>query len=124
MSHRRRGRRPPGFTPSGCRELYDVFLPMRGAERRRFFNQISDRVVVMAGVAMAILGYGSGGPLGALVGLAAGLAGAARAVVAGPIPARMTHPPHDGRTPRRPRGAGRPFLSSPGRDRGGVGPLA
>ena len=42
MSRRRRGRRPPGFTPPGCRELYNVVLPMRGAEKRRFFNELSD----------------------------------------------------------------------------------
>ena len=43
MSRRRgrRGRRPAGFTPPGCRELYNVILPMRGAEKRRFFNELS-----------------------------------------------------------------------------------
>jgi hypothetical protein len=37
----------------------------------------------MAGVAMAVVGYGAGGLPGALVGLAVGLAGAARAMVRG-----------------------------------------
>ena len=83
MSRRRRGRRPPGFTPPGCRELYSVFLPIRGAEKRRFFNEISDRLVVTAGVAAAVVGYGAGGLLGAVLGLAVGLAGAARAMVRG-----------------------------------------
>jgi hypothetical protein len=87
MSRRRRGRtrrpRPSGFTPPGLRELYRVALPMRGGAKRRFFNDLSDRLVVMAGVAMAVVGYGAGGLPGALIGLAIGLAGAARAMVRG-----------------------------------------
>ena len=50
---------------------------------RRFFNELSDRLVVMAGVAAAVVGYGTGGLLGAAIGLALGLAGAARAMVRG-----------------------------------------
>ena len=83
MSRRRRGRHPTGFTAPGCRELYNVFLPMRGAEKRRFFNDLSDRIVVTAGVAAAVAGYGAGGLLGAVLGLAVGLAGAARAMARG-----------------------------------------
>ena len=79
----RRGRRPAGFAPPGLRELYRVAMPMSGAERRRFFNELSDRLVVMIGVAAAVVGYGSGGVLGAVVGLVLGLAGAARAMVRG-----------------------------------------
>ena len=60
-----------------------MILPMRGAEKRRFFNELGDRLVVMAGVAAAVVGYGSGGWPSALAGLAAGLYGAARAAVAG-----------------------------------------
>ena len=56
---------------------------MRGAERRRFFNELSDRLVVMIGVAMAAVGYGAGGLLGALAGLTAGLYAAARAATSG-----------------------------------------
>ncbi len=83
MSRRRRGRRPAGFTGPGCRELYNVILPMRGAEKRRFFNDLSDRLVVAVGVATAVAGYGAGGVLGAVVGLAVGLAGAARSITRG-----------------------------------------
>ena len=83
MSRRRRARGPLGFTVPGCRELYDVLLPIRGAEKRRFFNDLSDRIVVTAGVAAAVVGYGAAGPLGAVLGLAVGLAGAARAMVRG-----------------------------------------
>ncbi len=81
--HGRRGRRPSGFTGPGLRELYNVVLPFHGADERRLFNQLSDRVVVMFGVAAAVVGYGAGGPLGAAIGLALGLAGAARAMVRG-----------------------------------------
>jgi hypothetical protein len=60
-----------------------VALPMRGGARRRFFNEVADRLVVMAGVAAAAVGYGAGGLLGAMVGLVVGLAGAARAMARG-----------------------------------------
>ena len=49
----------------------------------RFFNELSDRLVVMLGVAAAVVGYGAGGLLGAAIGLVLGLAGAARAMVQG-----------------------------------------
>jgi hypothetical protein len=65
------------------RELYNVALPLRGAEKRRFFNGLADRLVVMAGVAMAVVGYGSGGLVGAVLGLALGLFGAARGMARG-----------------------------------------
>lgn len=60
-----------------------MILPARGAERRRSFNELSDRLVVMAGVAAAVVGFGAGGLLGALAGLAAGLDAAARAAASG-----------------------------------------
>ncbi len=81
--HGRRGRRPPGFTGPGLRELYNVVLPFGGADKRRFFNEISDQIVVMLGVAAAVVGYGAGGVLGAVIGLGLGLVGAARAMVRG-----------------------------------------
>jgi hypothetical protein len=81
--HGRRGRRPSGFTRPGLRELYNVVLPFKGADKRRFYNQVSDRVVVMLGVAAAVVGYGVGWLLGAAIGLSLGLAGAARAMVRG-----------------------------------------
>ena len=83
MSRRRRGRRPSGFTAPGCRELYSVFLPIRGAEKRWFFNELSDRIVVAVGVAMAVAGFGAGGLLGAVIGLVLGLMGAARSMTKG-----------------------------------------
>ncbi len=81
--HGRRGRRPSGFTGPGLRELYNVVLPFHGADKRRFFNQLSDRLVVMLGVAAAVVGYGAGGLLGAAIGLGFGLVGAARAMARG-----------------------------------------
>jgi hypothetical protein len=44
---------------------------------------LSARLVVMAGVAAAVVDYGSGGIVGAVIGLALGVAGAARAMVRG-----------------------------------------
>jgi hypothetical protein len=63
--------------------LYNVALPIRGGEKRRFFNDLSDRLIVMAGVVAAVVGYGSGGVLGAMIGLALGLLGAGRAMIRG-----------------------------------------
>jgi hypothetical protein len=65
------------------RELCNVALPLRGGAKLRFFNEVADKLVVMAGVAAAVVGYGAGGLLGALVGLAVGLVGAARAMARG-----------------------------------------
>jgi type IV secretory pathway TrbD component len=79
-ARRDRVRRPDGFTGPGWRELCNVALPFQGGEKRRFFNGLSDRVVVAAGVAAAVVGYGAGGLLGAVLGLAVGLPGAARAM--------------------------------------------
>ena len=83
MSRRRRGRRRAGSTPPGLSELHNVLLPMRGGERRRSIVDVADRLVVTAGVAATVVGHGSGGFLGALVGLAVGVAGAARAMARG-----------------------------------------
>ena len=55
----------------------------RGGEKRRSFNELSDRLVVLAGVAAAVVGYGAGGMLGAAIGLTPDLLGAARAMVRG-----------------------------------------
>ena len=35
---------------------------MGGAEKLRFFNELSDRLVVTIGFAAAVVGYGAGGP--------------------------------------------------------------
>jgi hypothetical protein len=86
--HRRRpGRRPPhlpsagafpsnprpqGFTGPGMRQLFDGVLPMRGRERREFFNQASTGLVVGLGLGGAVLGHSWAGPVGALIGLGVG----------------------------------------------------
>jgi hypothetical protein len=87
--HRRRrpGRRPPnrfsgrlsgplprGFTGPGFKQLYDVFLPMRGRERKAFFNQVSGGLVLGLGLGGALLGFSLLGLLGAPLGFAAGIA--------------------------------------------------
>jgi hypothetical protein len=72
----------PTPRPPGLRELYNVALPLRGAENRQFLNGLADRLVVMAGVA-AVVGYGYAGLIGAAVGLVLGLVGSGRAVVRG-----------------------------------------
>jgi hypothetical protein len=55
--------------------LYDLFMPgLRGAERKRFFNQVSCWLVLPCGLVGAILGYNALGVLGLLIGLGVGLA--------------------------------------------------
>ncbi len=56
---------------------------MRGAEKRRSFNELIDRLVMMIGVAMAVVGYGAGGQIGAMAGQAAGVYATARATASG-----------------------------------------
>jgi hypothetical protein len=58
-----------------------VFLPMRGAAKRRFFNRIAGWGVAGVGVVGSIAGYGAMGVVGAAIGLGLGLAGAARVAV-------------------------------------------
>jgi len=89
--HRRRrrpGRRPPrrysgsgalarpqGFTPPVFKTFYDLFLPgLRGAERKRVFNQLSGGVVLWCALAGALMGYSGLGVLGLPLGLGVGLA--------------------------------------------------
>ena len=62
-----------GFTGPGWRQFYRVVLPFRGRDKRHFFNGVSDWVVTSAGLAAAMVGYGAGGLLGALIGLGMGL---------------------------------------------------
>ena len=67
--------RPQGFTPPVFKVFYDLLLPgLRGAERKRFFNQVSAGIVLPCALIGAILGYNGLGVLGLLVGLGAGLA--------------------------------------------------
>ena len=85
---RRPGRRPPdrysgrhgppqasGFTPAGLRTFYNVAMPgLRGCEKRAYFNEVSGWMVGGAALGGALLGYAWLGPLGAVLGLGAGLA--------------------------------------------------
>jgi hypothetical protein len=73
--------RPQGFTPPVFKAFYDVFLPgLRGAEKKRFFNEISGWLVLACALGGAVLGYDTLGVLGGLVGLGAGLAAGASLV--------------------------------------------
>ena len=67
---RRPGRRPPhrpaagvvhprlpGFTGPGMRQVFDAIVPMRGKQRRQFFNQASTGLVVGLGLGGAMLGH-------------------------------------------------------------------
>ena len=93
--HRRRrrpGRRPPdrysghrgpprpgGFTPKALGPLYRVLLPgLRGAEKKRFFNEVSRAVPLGLGLGGAVLGFAWLGPVGAALGLVAGASMAER----------------------------------------------
>src|SRR5207248_2756826 len=84
---RRPGRRPPdrlsarfapppprGFTGHGFGTYYNVLMPsLRGREKRAFFNKISGWLVAGFALGGVALGYAWLGPLGAAVGLGAGL---------------------------------------------------
>jgi hypothetical protein len=96
--HRRRrrpGRRPPhryqggpgppaGFTPAGLDSFYRVAPPgLLGREKREFFNGVARWLVAGLGLGGVVLGYAALGPLGALLGLAGGLAAGGRVAVEG-----------------------------------------
>jgi hypothetical protein len=67
--------RPQGFTPPVFKAFYDLFLPgLRGAARKRFFNQVSGGIVLPCALVGAVMGYNTLGVLGLLLGLGAGLA--------------------------------------------------
>jgi hypothetical protein len=84
---RRPGRRPPhrypggnasarpgGFTPRGIDAAYRLLMPgLAGPAKRAYFNGLSDWMVVGFGLGGAILGFVWLGPLGAILGLGAGL---------------------------------------------------
>lgn len=86
--HGRRRRRPgrrlryPGGNPPrrgsyqsfGLKTLYDLLLPgIRGPDRRRFFNDVSFGMALLAGAIGAVLGWGMLGPLGAFIGFGLGM---------------------------------------------------
>jgi hypothetical protein len=85
---RRPGRRPPhrysGFTPPGLDAFYRATMPgLAGPEKRDFFNGLSGWLVAGLGLGGAVVGLCWLGPLGAIVGLAAGLAAGGHAAVKG-----------------------------------------
>ena len=89
-THRRRrpGRRPPnrysgghgpprpaGFTGPGFRQAWSWLLPgLGGADKKRYFNELSGVVILAAGVGGLVLGMAWLGPIGAILGLGAGIA--------------------------------------------------
>jgi hypothetical protein len=54
------------------RQLFDVVLPMKGKERKHFYNQASTGLVVGLGLGGAMKGYSGGGPVGAVIGFGVG----------------------------------------------------
>ena len=66
------GPRPQGFTTPGMRQVFDAILPMRGKERKQFYNQASTGLVVGLGIGGAMLGGSWGGLLGAVFGFVVG----------------------------------------------------
>ena len=66
------GPRPQGFTGPGMRQLFDAVLPMKGKERKQFYNQASTGLVVGLGLGGALLGGSWAGPVGAVIGLGIG----------------------------------------------------
>ena len=76
-----RGPRPGGFTAGALGPLCRVLLPgLRGGEKKRLFNEVSRALPLGLGVGGALLGYAWLGPIGAALGLGAGLAAGASMV--------------------------------------------
>ncbi len=85
---RRPGRRPPcqgpapwsqpnpqGFTGPGFRQVFNRILPgLKGSAKKQYFNDLSEAIVLIIGLAGAALGLMIFGWLGAILGLGAGLA--------------------------------------------------
>jgi len=87
--HRRRrpGRRPPnrytsrhgsprpaGFTGPGFRQLHRSILPgLEGSNKKGYFNALSGGIVLAAGACGLVLGLACLGPIGAVLGLGAGI---------------------------------------------------
>jgi hypothetical protein len=88
--HRRRrpGRRPPhrysgpydpsrpaGFTDFGFQQAWKWILPgLEGPAKKRYFNVMSGGIMVGAGCCGLLLGLACFGPIGAVLGLGAGVA--------------------------------------------------
>ncbi|AGA26331.1 hypothetical protein [Singulisphaera acidiphila] len=60
---------PHGYTEGAWGSFYRVILPLRGQDKRLFFNCVSDWGVAAAGLLGAILGFAAMGVLGAFLGL-------------------------------------------------------
>ena len=69
-------RRPHGFTGPFLGPAYDMFLPIRGPERRAFFNRAAVVLALTVGFFGAVQGYQWAGLVGAVFGLGGGLAAA------------------------------------------------
>lgn len=67
------GPRPPGFTHPAMQPLFDAVLPMKGKERKQFFNQASTGLVVGLGLGGAMLGGSWAGFVGAVIGFGVGV---------------------------------------------------
>ena len=70
--HRYRGGeipiRPNSFQDFGLRHIYNLLMPdVRGRQRREFFNWLSGWTILVMGLAGALIGSAAG-PAGAIVG--------------------------------------------------------
>jgi hypothetical protein len=66
--------RPAGFTGFGFRQVWSWILPgLEGLEKKRHFNELSGGIVVAAGLCGLLLGLAWLGPVGAVLGLGAGI---------------------------------------------------
>ena len=74
---------PRGFTVPGMRQVFDAILPMRGEDRRHFFNQASTGLVLGLGLGGGLIGASWGGLVGALLGFAVGVCAAGSFVESG-----------------------------------------
>jgi hypothetical protein len=66
--------RPRSYQDFGLGAIYDLIIPhIRGRDRRQFFNWVSGWLALCYGLLGAVFGCGMLGPLGAVIGLGAGL---------------------------------------------------
>jgi hypothetical protein len=67
--------RPNSFQDLGLKAIYDLFLPVLGVRNRRiYFNQVGNYIVLGTGAIGAVMGFAMGGPVGAVLGGGIGLA--------------------------------------------------
>jgi hypothetical protein len=73
----RGGGLPPrshSYQDYGLKFLYDLVIPhIRGKDRRRFFNTVSEGMAVWYGLLGAVIGFAMAGPLGVFFGFGAGV---------------------------------------------------